>query len=722
MKKSINLVLGFHNHQPVGNFDHVIEKAFRNSYGPFFDIMLQHPHVRFAIHNSGPLLEWIVGHHPEYFEKLRTAVRSGQVEVMTGAFYEAILSVIPDSDKIGQIRKLTQYVKKNFGYNAVGMWLAERVWEQHITKAIAEAGVRYVVVDDTHFKYAGLQDAELFGYYITEEQGTIVNVFPISRMLRYAIPFQPVEKTIEYLRSVATEDGRRVLVHADDGEKFGSWPHTYEHVYERGWLRDFLKAIDENSDWIRVLHFSEVLKTVEPVGRIYLPDASYAEMQQWALPARAFVEFEEFERMLKSDGLHSRYEVFVKGGFWRNFLAKYPESNNMHKKMLRLSRWANGERAKGKNVEKALHRIWAAQCNDAYWHGVFGGLYLPNLRFPVYQNLLEAEKELGKKTRRRGIRYEVTDFDRDGREEVLVESPDLNVYFKPDLGGSIFELDVRSISYNLIDVVTRREEGYHRKLRSAEQQSSEAGSVASIHDLVETKEGNLDQYLQYDWYRRYSLLDHFFGPEASIESVSGCSYPELGDFVNQPYDYKINSRAGTMHARLWRNGALRVGSSTHRLRVTKEVTLKKDSSDLMIRYWIKNQEQRPIDVWFGVEFICGLLAGDADDRYYKTRNGRLEAGTLRSRGVIEDANDVSLVDEWLGVQVQLVAPGCSSIWRFPIETVSLSEAGFERIYQGAVVIPNWRVHLVHSWSTAIAYRIRTRRSGSHKSYSGGRKR
>ncbi|MEE9224759.1 MAG: alpha-amylase/4-alpha-glucanotransferase domain-containing protein [Bacteroidota bacterium] len=710
MKKTITLALGFHSHQPVGNFDHVFEKSYERAYGPFLDLIVQHPKVKFAIHNSGPLLEWIHDHHPEYFTQLRAVVQTGQVEIMTGAFYEAILPIIPDVDKLGQIQKMSKYVKSHFGYEPTGMWLAERVWEQHITKPIADAGVRYVIVDDTHFKYAGLQQDQLFGYYVTEEEGESVNVFPISRMLRYMIPFQPVEKTIEYLRSVATEDGKRVVVYADDGEKFGSWPHTYEQVYERGWLKEFLQALEENSDWIRILHFSETIKAIEPAGRVYLPDAAYPEMLQWALPAKAFVEFGEFENFLKNEGMPSRYEVFVKAGFWRNFLVKYPESNNMHKKMLRVSRKAQEAKARGKKVEKTLDRVWAAQCNDAYWHGVFGGLYLPNLRFAIYRNLLEAEKELEKVAQQHGFRHEFTDFDRDGKEEVLVESPHLNVYFKPDLGGSIFELDVKKISYNLIDVVARREEGYHHKLKALRGHQSQPGAIGSIHDIMRSKEGNLDQHLQYDWYRRHALLDHFFGPRTTFDDFTQCTYPELGDFVDQPYACRVTSRNGNLQVQLWRDGALWFGSSKHRLRVTKTVTLKRGSLDLHVGYRVENQEPKPLDIWFGVEFVCGLLAGDAEDRYYVSNSRRLEDGTLRSRGIIEGAHDISLVDEWMGVEVQLVPQCCNAIWRFPVETVSLSESGFERIYQGAVVVPNWKVHLEKVWSTEIEYRIRLHRS------------
>ena len=705
MKRTINFVLGLHNHQPVGNIDDVFEQAYQRAYKPFLDLIVQYPRVKFAVHNTGPLLEWIRAHHQSFFGELKSAVHSGQMEVMTGAFYEAIVSSIPEADGIGQIQKLSKYIKRHFGYEPVGMWLAERVWEQHITSPIADAGVRYVVVDDTHFKHAGLEENQLFGYYVTEEEGKTVNVFPVNSSLRYTIPVLPVGKIIEYLREVATEDGKRVIVYAGDGEKFGLWPGTYAQVYQEGWLKDFFKALEDNSDWIHMLHFSEVIETVDAIGRIYLPNSSYAEMLRWALPPKAFLEFEKFQNHLKDEKILSQYQAFVKGGFWRNFLAKYPESNNMHKKMLRVSRKVHEAEARGKNVEKILDRVWAAQCNDAYWHGLFGGLYLPGLRFSIYNNLLEAEKELEKGAKQTGFRHEFTDFDCDGKEEVLVESPHLNVYFKPDLGGSIFELDVKKISYNLIDVLTRREEGYHGKLKAIRKQEAQPNATASIHDFVRLNKENFDEYLQYDWYRRYALLDHFFGPETSFDDFTKCKYPELGDFIDQPYVCKVTSGNGNLHVHLWRDGVLCFGSFNHRLRVTKVVTLKRGSTDLCVQYRLENQETKPIDIWFGVEFVYGLLAGDAADRYYVSNNRRLEEGRLRSRGIIEGAHDISLVDEWMGVEVQLLPHCCNAIWRFPIETVSISEAGFERIYQGAVVIPNWKVHLEKVWCTEIEYKI-----------------
>ncbi|MBI2619907.1 MAG: DUF1926 domain-containing protein [Ignavibacteriales bacterium] len=704
--KTINLILGIHNHQPIGNFDSVLEHAFEHSYQPFLNLLERYPQIRLSQHYSGILLEWIGSHRPEMLKQVRRMVRNRQIEMMGGAYYEAILSIIPDDDKMCQLQKLSGTIRKLFGEAPRGMWLAERVWEQHLARFIADAGLQYIVVDDTHFKCAGFSDEELLGYYITEEQGKTVAIFPISKTLRYTVPFQPVQNTIEYLRSLATEEGDRIVVFADDGEKFGVWPKTFEHVYKNGWLEDFFKALSENSDWIKIQHFSEAIARFPAAGRTYLPNASYAEMMHWALPSHHFSLYEEFENILKNQGLLERFESFFKGGFWRNFLVKYPETNTMHKKMMRVSQRAHRLSQMRKNVPvRTMERVWTAQCNDAYWHGVFGGLYLPVLRYPIYHNLIAAETDLDKIEGRTGIAVEVTDFDCDGQTEVLVETPRLNCYFKPDSGGMMFELDFKPISLNLLDIVSRREEGYHHKLTQA--QHGGGGDVASIHDLVVAKEQGLENHLHYDWHRRGSLIDHFFGPRTTLEDVWRNKYEEEGDFVNKPYRFTSKKSGRQQKLSFARNGAVWRDDRPHHLELRKTISLSPNGNDLEIEYVLKNQEAVPFDIWFGIEFNVGLQAGNAPDRYYYVPGGKLSEPELRSKGEVRETRLLGVRDEWLGIDVAIDVGTSTTFWRFPLETISLSESGFERIYQSSVLLPHWKVRLEKTWKCSLVQRIRT---------------
>jgi alpha-amylase len=697
----VNLLLAIHNHQPVGNFDFVFQDSYERAYKPFLDLLANHPAVKVSLHYSGPLLDWLGEHQPEFFSRIGGLLRVGQVELITGAYYEAILSIVPEEDGKGQVRKLSRAINENFHTEPLGMWIAERVWEQQIARPIAESGVKFVLLDDTHFLSAGLTEGDLLGYYLTEEGGMKLALFPMSKTLRYTIPFQPVQQTIELLRSVASEAEDSVVTFGDDGEKFGVWPTTYKHVYEDGWLEEFFSELEKNADWIHVRHFSEILRSTPPKGRVYLPDSSYMEMGHWVLPPEAFRRYEEFSELLKADVPFAKYRQFVKGGFWRNYLVKYPEANTLHKKMLYISERAHSLEKKGKGVAEALEYLWAAQCNDSYWHGVFGGLYLPHLRTEAFRNLLRAEKILNGVSAAKEIRVKKTDFDCDGRDELLVESSEMNAYFKLDAGGSIFELDCLPMSINLGNVMTRREEGYHQKLLTMERETSPAtGSegAASIHDLVLKKEENLNEYLAYDWYRRSSLVDHFLGGSVTLDDFSRCKFAEQGDFVNQQYEYKTEKKGKKLRINLWRDGHVWYRNRHLPLRVGKTVILKDGTSSIELGYEIENGTKERLDLWFGIEFCFALSAGDAPDRYYRLKGVSLEDQRLRSIGVLESVESLSLIDEWLGIDVTLRFNRPTDIWRFPIETISLSEGGFERVYQGSVVFPNWHLRLEKKWN------------------------
>jgi alpha-amylase/alpha-mannosidase (GH57 family) len=548
----INFVFGIHNHQPVGNFDFVIEDAYQKCYLPFVKTLVDFPAIKTTLHNTGILWDWLEKHHPEYFDYIEKLLKAGQLELLSGGFYEPILPVIFDDHKKGQINKLSNYIEKKFKVAPRGMWLAERVWEPNLTGIIADCGIDYTILDDTHFRWAGLTEEQLDCYFITEEQHKKLALFPISKQLRYAIPFKTVDKVIEVFGEMNEKHPGKLAIYADDGEKFGSWPDTYKLCYEEKWLADFFTAISENSDWIKMKFFSEALDELPPNGRIYLPTASYAEMGQWSLPSAGFMHYEDLEKKLKADNLWESHGYLVRGGFWRNFLSKYPESNNMHKKMYRVTEKLSNidDLKEDEQVQKkaeALDLIYQGQCNCPYWHGVFGGLYLNHLRYATYNRFLLAEAiidQLGALPKSGHI--DITDFDDDGHNEILADTQLINAYFAPRYGGAMFELDLKHKGYNLLDTMTRREEGYHKKLTQVHDKNANEGQ--SIHDRVEVKEAGLEKYLIYDWHRRVSFVDHILPHQADIESFRRNQYHELGDFILEPFriDTKKSSAKHTL--------------------------------------------------------------------------------------------------------------------------------------------------------------------------------
>src|SRR5690606_30378380 len=203
--------------------------------------------------------------------RLAKLVERDQVELFGGAFYEPILSIIPEADRIGQIKMMSDWLEQRFRRRPRGMWLAERAWEPTLPRAMPAAGMEYTVLDDSHFQSVGIRPEEALGYYLTEDQGEPVAVFPISEQLRYKIPYQEPHETINYLRTLAADEIARTIVMADDGEKFGVWPESHRHCYEDGWMYRFAELVTNNDDWIQMRTFSEVLDSTTPMGRVYLP-------------------------------------------------------------------------------------------------------------------------------------------------------------------------------------------------------------------------------------------------------------------------------------------------------------------------------------------------------------------------------------------------------------------------------------------------------------------
>jgi len=688
--KTVNFIFGIHNHQPVGNFDFVMEDAYRQSYLPFIEIVEEFSDIHITFHFSGCLLEWLDANHPDYLDRIAALVARGNVEIISGGFYEPVLAMIPDVDKVGQIRMMNDFIQKRFNYPAKGLWLTERVWEPHLAKPIAEAGIKYITVDDYHFLSNGKEESELTGHFLTEEQGKTLGIFPISQKLRYAIPFQDPQTTIDHLAQFATDDGETVVVMADDGEKFGVWPGTHEQVFTKGWLKDFLAALRKNSEWLKTLTFAEWYENHSPKGRIYLPTASYFEMSEWSLPWAAGEKFadlvHEFEHKKRIDEVRP----FVKGGIWRNFLFKYDESNWMQKKMLHLSERLHALEStelspnQRKELDLARLDLWRGTCNCAYWHGIFGGLYLPHLRQAIYSELLICERRLNKIGDRKGFRITEMDFDADGENEIICDYGNLHTVIAPHRGGMITEISMMDKAFNLLNTIKRYRESYHRKvlLSDNEEQTNASGS---IHDLVLSKEKGLDKYLKYDKYPRKNLLDHVIHPAVSLDRFHDGEYFEDSDFIAGRYTPEFDEKTRTLT--LSRDGWI----NWQKFNIKKMIVF--DKTALKITYTLTNSDKKENIFRFGPEFNFALLGGDSPDRYYVADGEKTAEPALNSSGVLAGIKALGVVNEWDKFKAEVHAPQAAEFWRFPVETVSLSEAGFERIYQSSVIIPWFDVRL-----------------------------
>jgi alpha-amylase len=691
------LALVIHSHQPVGNFDHVIEEAYQKSYAPFVRALQQHPRIRLSMHFSGVLLEWLEARHPEYFRQLRELAERGQIELVGGGYYEPILPVIPDADKIAQLRKLADYIHHHFGSTPRGAWVAERVWEPTLPRPLAQAGVEYVVLDDTHFLAAGLQPWQLHGTFVTEEDGHPLRLIPSSKALRYTIPFQEPAETLRILREGANQHDS-LFAMGDDCEKFGVWPGTYDHVYKNGWLERFFLALDGCQDWLETTTMAGYLSSYAPVGRIYLPTASYAEMMEWSLPPTASTDFkaclEESEHIPNGD----RFLRFLRGGLWRNFLTKYPESNRIQKLVLDVS---HRLQAQGVNVEsgtpkaallaEAQTHLLAAQCNDPYWHGVFGGLYAPHLRSAILHHLIQAEFQLdcveGRDTSAKPtIVY--TDFDMDGQEEILIRQSISAMTLHPADGGTISSLRFQPANVELVNSLMRRPEPYHALVRKhvSSKQAPREGP-ASIHDQVLSKESHLDALLRYDRYARHAFRTYVFPSAKSWKDFELLRLEENGALADGAWKAKPIKAPAAIEFQSTTD--IKLNGCEMRVDALKTFNSKVSGSTWKIecRSSLNTDRSCPTGTAMGLELVLNLLAPDAHDRYFLANDVHRP---LEFRGEIDSAK-LAVVDEWQRIEITLETRPQACWWIVPIETISQSELGFERVYQGSAILAVWKI-------------------------------
>jgi 4-alpha-glucanotransferase len=678
MANKVSFCLVIHNHQPVGNFGHVFEQAYKMAYKPFLDMLADYPAIKISIHNSGCLLDWIEKNKPEYIERLAALAAEGRVEIIGGGYYEPILSIIPRDDAAMQLTKMKNHIHDIFGKQPKGIWLTERIWEPGLPEVLAENDVEYTLLDESHFLAAGIDKDRMTGHYITEKYGHKVNVFPIRKDLRYAIPFAEPHRTVEILRHLADLSPGACVTYGDDGEKFGIWPKTYEWVYEKQWLKRFFDELTNNADWIQFKTLSEVYENTAPTGRVYLPATSYHEMTQWALPTSAGIDLERIVKELKTQNKWEDYGRFIRGGYWDNFLTKYTESNRLHKRMLRVSRKVAKCPEGSLHTDLAQSELMAGQCNCAYWHGLFGGLHLNYLRDAVMRHLSRAETyaDLLNHGNSADTHFETYDYDADGFDEALLESPFFRIVVKPTDGAVIEEIILVREDFCISNVLTRRPEIYHDQVRHALTTNSD--DVASAHDLILAKEKGLADHIHYDRHIRANFRDRLFHSLPDMESTIRDNCEEIPGLSALTYAVETTKGKDGVFAKCTGVFNVQAESGPSSIAIEKCFTLSLDEPLLKTKYRFRNESQLQCHCQWGVELNLTLLAGSAPDRKILVGDKEFSPSDIFE----EYTSSVVLIDGWQNFRFEIDFHRKLFLRSYPVESVSQSESGFERNYQG----------------------------------------
>jgi len=711
-------ILGFHCHQPVGNFDFVFKEVHEKSYSPLIRTLFG-LNVKFCLHASGVLLEWWEENDPGLIEIIAEGVNAGLIELIGGGYYEPILAMIPPKDRLKQLEMLSEALKVLFGVYPSGAWITERIWQPDIIKDLKSAGLNYAFLDDFQFFQAGISPDCIDSVFRTEYGGEYFDIFPIHERLRYKIPFaEPSESLNEILYLNGRSSDLSVMF--DDGEKMGGWPDTFDWVYgkegNKGWLENFIdKACskDEGSPHSDIIFElpSNLLCNTEKRNQVYLPISSYREMGEWTLPPKTRDACERIKLQNPSAPLIS--------GIWHNFLTRYPESNLQHKRMVNLSLKIDCiQKTYDKNLNEAAEELLKSQANDAYWHGVFGGIYLPHLRRAVHKALL-ASYVFYKDAVNEKIEIECYDFDSDGEKEFLLSNDLWCIIYKPS-SASFSALDYigKGLIHSLGDVFCLHEEYDILKIKEKNSKEESADSdiknkngseeepPKTIHD--ETKYPS--DLSENDLLTHKGILPSF---EILFENkplcFSGTNIKNMCENNGKDYIF-VEAKAYpviTCGVEAGRNNNLTDVKKEGMLEEILGLNIKIDES---ISFFIKS---RPgISGNLEVVFRFALPGGDGPavsvdiDGDVKGVNN-----SMKKNNAAGCDNFIYLKDSFWGGKITLKERTNSNFLKNydavfkPLTTMSLSESGYERIFQGIELRYNFNLNTEEDFRSIISISI-----------------
>lgn len=587
----MRLIFALHHHQPVGQLPWMVSHAVNHCYEPLLKVLSRHPSIKTALHYSGPLLEMLYADHPFIINQIKILLEHDQIELIGGAWWEAILPIWPRFDQIAQLQLSKKRLKVLFDSNPQFAWLPERVWEQQLAETLLQSNYRGTFIDDNGLKSA-------CDLHCVNQTAQGLKVLSIDAHLRRLIPWRSVHEVLDYLSDLHQNDAGAIAVFADDAEKFGCWPGTFQLIYEEQYLENLLVAIEENADWLQTVLPSQCGSSQETP--IEIPPTSYPEMLEWS------------------------------GGNWRNFLERYQESRDMYETVLRAPRTA-----------EALPQLLKAQCNDAYWHGVFGGLYLPHLRQAVYDSVARAYAVAPQP------KVETT-----SSGDVILKTPTQLLGFRPK-GGQLFQwLDLQK-SHNWLTTLRRYTEDY-------------------------------TEFESADWYARGAGIEHFFGAEVSPQSFATGKFTEEGDFASENWGIETRQNEAELIATLTRHGGVWQNGNFVPLRIKKVITIPTQEKYWNLQYKFTNPGEQTLDLWWASEWNVTPSGSGFPERSFEVNSDEFN---LEETHVWENICSWQIKDSWLKSTFMFSTDQDFDLWQMPFRSASRQEGEvIETIFQQATVV------------------------------------
>ena len=699
--------------QPSGAAASAMDRRFAQGIEPIVAAMESDERLSFVLHISGRLLEFAANRRPKLLGRMAALVAQGRLELLGGGYYSPVLSSIPERDAIGQLQHMTNWLSRNLDSRPAGCWLALRSWDPGLPRVLAQAGMRYTLVDDAQFFGAGLQPGLVHGHFSTHRTGHSVSVFPIDRRLTQVVETAVPSRVLDLLsraNAAHQTEGERLAVLAMDGDRFVA----------TGRFGDLVDHLDHQHHWLKSTTLARSFETQPTRGLVNLLQGADPDLAEWACTAEARERRRYLHFRLEQAHSWGLVRYHVDRVLFDNFLIKYREANHLHKRMLatsnnvdrlrtilaerqRTGRVSESDVRARRVLEKACDLLWRAQSHGVYWHRGRGlaGVYDPRLRISVTRQLMSAvrtvEAALGDPARN-GWWDQRIDYDSDGAEEALVKSPHLSAVVHAAAGGVLWELDLRERGIPLLTALSPVEEPYDDELVGNEvvlvdsELSVEPDRIPKTNPGARLPTREMERR-RVDRLQRGAFQDHFLGPETTLQTFAVRQFRDVGDFAGKRYELARIAGPENPHqpygvAHVVRSGVVKDVDKTLLLRVEKEYRFDPNRARMVVHHTISNRSRDTATFWHGLEWTFGIPSGEELNLWATAFEGNRE----RTYQLIDGPQDLGEItwleikDTELDLAVVIEVPEPVRAWWTPVTSVYETAEGWVETVQGQTLL------------------------------------
>jgi alpha-amylase len=212
---------------------------------------------------------------------------------------------------------------------------------------------------------------------------------------------------------------------------------------------------------------------------------------------------------------------------------------------------------------------------------------------------------------------------------------------------------------------------------------------------VQAREAGLERSLTYDRHERRSALVHLLEPAVAAAlgpaELSAERFEEAGAFAEAPFEIVD---VGGSHLVVSHVGSVRSTPVTIVKRFELGGTRLEPFLDVAVEVRAETAGGEPAgEVALDLEWSLDLLGGGGNPHAWYRRAGSDERSPHDGEGDVPDASGLAFGNDHLGVRVDATLEPPARVTWHPVDTVSNSEAGFERIYQGSALHLRWTVTL-----------------------------